>query len=151
MALRLWEEVLATFQGLPENRLQFAMMDDEHLVIVPRDADRGGSIYQIDHCTLPVVLEDQWDGEDHDLVGEVYMGRQEDRAWLTASEALSLISEPKSSSVMRLNVASSATDRAHGVVYKIDSDRNSEADSDGGSGSIDGMNRDGDNKGDARL
>lgn len=129
MALKLWEEGLATFESLAEDQLQFAMVGDEYLVIVPRDARHGQTIYQIEHCTLPVVLGNLGEGDSY-LVGEAYVDRQPDGAWLPALKSLSPSSKresKRSKSTMRINLSRSAVVRSRRRGYLTRSESASEA------------------------
>ncbi|KAH7081384.1 heterokaryon incompatibility protein-domain-containing protein [Paraphoma chrysanthemicola] len=73
---KMWENILADFSNLAEMQLQFAVLNNRHLVIVPRAANYG-SVYALSNCTLPVVLQEGWDG-DFRFLGEAYVTRDKD-------------------------------------------------------------------------
>lgn len=110
VAFKLWEDILASFSRLSEDQLQFAIVSNKHLVIVPRNARQGQDIYEIEHCTLPVVLGKDREG-DYYLAGEAYVGRRPDGAWLPDLESLfPKIERPPDSadSAIKINLAYSA-------------------------------------------
>jgi hypothetical protein len=77
----IWENILADFGNLAEMQLQFAVLNNRHLVLVPRVAKRSG-VYTLSNCTLPVILEEGWDG-DFRVLGEAYVMREKDGGWAT--------------------------------------------------------------------
>ncbi|KAH7091409.1 heterokaryon incompatibility protein-domain-containing protein [Paraphoma chrysanthemicola] len=73
---KIWENILADFSTMAEMQLQFAVLSDRHLVLVPRAA-RKSWVYTLSNCTLPAVLHKGWDG-DFRFLGEVYIMREKD-------------------------------------------------------------------------
>lgn len=78
---KIWENILAEFSNLAEMQLQFAALDNRHLVLVPRAANYG-SVYALSNCMLPAVLQEGWDG-DLRFLGEAYVTRDKDGLWAT--------------------------------------------------------------------
>jgi len=115
LAFRLWEDIIAEFNALSEYQLQFAIANGG-LVLVPREAMKRDCIYQIDHCTLPVVLRSNWKGE-YKLIGEAYIGRQSNGDWLSAIDS----SFPDAEQFLRILPTKNSKDLGLGIRVNLSS------------------------------
>jgi hypothetical protein len=76
LAFKAWEDILDELNVFPQYQLHFAVTSTNKLILVPREAQRGDCIYQVDHCILPVVLRSNQHG-DRDFIGEACFGRRQ--------------------------------------------------------------------------
>lgn len=83
---KIWEHILADFNDLAEMQMEFAVLEDRHLVLLPRYSRRP--VYALSNCTLPVVLQKRCDGNyrslgDFRFLGEAFIAREKGGQWVS--------------------------------------------------------------------
>lgn len=87
-AFKIWEEILAELDSFTTPHLQFATVNDgSALIIVPSQIQTSDLIYDIDSCSLPVILRPDQRGGEFVIVGEACLGRDLDGRWIRAAES----------------------------------------------------------------